>query len=57
MTLYTTDKEFLRSIGVESYDPEMFRQSERDRVRTRVLQTVAVLQLVGIIAGLVWTSM
>jgi hypothetical protein len=52
----TTDKEFLLSIGVEPYDPEQFVQEEKDRVRTMVVQVVAILQLAAIVAGLVWTS-
>ncbi len=56
MIQITTDKEFLLSIGVEPYDPEQFVQEEKDRVRTMVVQVVAILQLAAIVAGLVWTS-
>jgi hypothetical protein len=57
MTLHTTtDVEFLESIGVVPYDPEAFRESENDRVRTLILRGVAVLQFAGIIAALLWTS-
>ncbi len=55
MILYTTDKEFLLSMGVEPYDPEQFAAMENDRFRTRIVQTIAVLQLVAIVGGLAWT--
>jgi hypothetical protein len=57
LILYTSDKEFLESIGVAPYDAELFRQSENERVRTLVLRGIAALQLAGVIAALVWTSM
>jgi hypothetical protein len=56
LILHTTDKEFLESIGVKSYDPELFRESQNERVRVWILRGVAALQMGGIIAALIWTS-
>jgi hypothetical protein len=54
--LNTTDREFLLSIGVQPYDPEHFCEAERERVRTRVLQAIALLQLGAMIGVIIWTS-
>ena len=42
-----TDAEFLESIGVAPYDPEAFRESENDRVRTFILRSVVTLATRG----------
>jgi hypothetical protein len=55
LTLNATDKEFLQSIGVVPYDPEMFRESENEGVRTWIIRGIAILQMTGIITALVWT--
>lgn len=58
MITHTTDKDFLLSIGVQPYDAELFWEEEaKDRVRTRVVQAIAFLQMAAIVAALVWTSM
>lgn len=56
MILHTTDREFLQSIGVQAYDPERFFEFEKERIRTRVLQAVAVLQLAAMVGVIIWTS-
>jgi hypothetical protein len=52
---HTTDKEFLLSIGVKPYDPEFFMEGEKERIRTRVLQAVAILQLAAMAGIVIWT--
>lgn len=52
---HTTDKEFLLSIGVKPYDPEFFMEIEKERVRTRILQAVAILQLAAMAGIVIWT--
>ncbi|HZL56170.1 MAG TPA: hypothetical protein VFC21_03770 [Bryobacteraceae bacterium] len=53
----TTDHDFLLSIGVEPYEPDIFKTEWRTRRRDRLIQAVAVVQLLAIAAALAWTSL
>jgi hypothetical protein len=51
-----TDREFLLALGVEPYEPERLYEAMRSRGRDRFIQAMAVVQLVGLVAALIWTS-
>jgi hypothetical protein len=52
----TTDRDFLISIGVQPYEPDLFEGEVRTRRRDRFIQALAILQLLALGAALVWTS-
>ncbi|HWD99138.1 MAG TPA: hypothetical protein VG345_08880 [Bryobacteraceae bacterium] len=50
-----TDDEFLGSLGISPYNVTAYELEIRERVRTRVLRVIALLQAAGILAALYWT--
>jgi hypothetical protein len=50
-----TDEEFLVSLGISPYNVMAYEMEIRERVRTRVLRVIALLQAAGILAALYWT--
>ncbi len=52
-----TDRDFLLAMGVEPYEPERLYNQLRWRNRDRLTQAMADLQLLALVAALVWTSM
>ena len=50
-----TDEEFLASLGISPYNVLAYELEIRERVRTRVLRIIALLQAVGILGALYWT--
>lgn len=54
-TLPVTDEEFLGSLGIAPYNVLAYETELRERVRTRVLRVIALLQAAGILAALYWT--
>jgi len=52
-----SDREFLVAIGVVPYEPERLHEELQTRVRDRVIQAIACLQLLALVGALVWTSM
>jgi hypothetical protein len=50
-----TDDEFLVSLGISSYNVTAYGVEVRERIRTRVLRVIALLQAAGILAALYWT--
>jgi hypothetical protein len=51
------DRDFLLAMGVEPYEPERLHSQLRSRNRDRLIQAIAVLQLLALVAALVWTWM
>jgi hypothetical protein len=51
-----TDRDFLLAMGVEPYEPERLHSEVRSQGRDRFIQAIAVLQLLALLAALVWTS-
>jgi hypothetical protein len=52
-----TDRDFLLAMGVEPYEPDRLFDELRSRARDRMIQAIAVLQLVALVGALAWTSM
>jgi hypothetical protein len=50
-----SDEQFLGSLGITPYNVIAYELELRERVRTRVLRIIAVLQAAGILAALYWT--
>jgi hypothetical protein len=52
-----TDAEFLVSLGISPYNVMAYELEIRERVRTRILRVIALLQAAGILGALYWTMM
>jgi len=52
-----TDAEFLVSLGISPYNVVAYEMEVRERVRTRILRVIALLQAAGILGALYWTMM
>jgi hypothetical protein len=50
-----TDEAFLVSLGISPYNVMAYELEIRERVRTRVLRVIALLQAAGILGALYWT--
>jgi hypothetical protein len=50
-----TDAEFLVSLGISPYNVMAYEMEIRERVRTRILRVIALLQAAGILGALYWT--
>jgi hypothetical protein len=50
-----TDEDFLVSLGISPYNVMAYELELRERVRTRVLRVIALLQAAGILGALYWT--
>jgi hypothetical protein len=50
-----TDDEFLISLGISPYNATAYELEIHERMRTRVLRVIALLQAAGILAALYWT--
>ena len=52
-----TDRDFLLSIGVQPYEPDLFDPQPPPDLRDRFIQAIAILQMIVIAAALVYTSL
>ena len=54
---WKSDSDFLRSIGVEAWEADLFEPGPSRSTSTVLIHLLAILQFIAIAAGLVWTGL